>query len=41
MEKEDLPLLQEWVNNPEFISGFMSPIQRSRAKLEKFESNPL
>ncbi len=41
LEKEDLPLLQQWVNNPKFISGFMSPIQRSRGELEKFENSPL
>ena len=41
MEKEDFSLFQQWVNNPEFISGFMSPIQRSRVELEKFEGSPL
>jgi RimJ/RimL family protein N-acetyltransferase len=25
MEKEDLPLLQEWMNNPEFMGEFQPP----------------
>ena len=40
MEKEDLPLLQEWMNNPEFMGEFQPPIQWSRAELEKFGSSP-
>jgi RimJ/RimL family protein N-acetyltransferase len=40
MEKEDLPLLQEWMNNPEFMGEFIPPTQRSREELEKFESSP-
>jgi RimJ/RimL family protein N-acetyltransferase len=40
-EKEDLPLFQEWLNNPEFQGEFQPPLQWSRAELEKFESSPL
>ena len=39
MEKEDKPLLQEWVNNPEFMGVFMTPIQRTREELERFDSS--
>jgi RimJ/RimL family protein N-acetyltransferase len=42
MEKEDLPLFVEWMNNPEFWGEYFSPIQRTKAEMEKFfESNPL
>lgn len=35
-EKEDLPMLTEWFNNPEFIGGEYQPSpQRSRAEMEK------
>jgi RimJ/RimL family protein N-acetyltransferase len=40
MEKEDLPLFQEWVNNPKFQGEFQPPTQWSRAELEKWESSP-
>jgi RimJ/RimL family protein N-acetyltransferase len=40
-EKEDLPLIAEWLSNPEFFGEYFSPLQRSRAELEKmFENNP-
>jgi RimJ/RimL family protein N-acetyltransferase len=39
-EKEDLPLLQEWWNNPEFMGEFQPPKQWTKAELEKFESSP-
>jgi len=42
MEKEDLPLFAEWLNNPEFFGEHFAPLQRSRAEMEKmFENNPL
>ena len=42
VEKEDLPLITEWMNNPEFWGQYFSPIQRTKAEMEKtFESNPL
>ena len=42
VEKEDLPLVAEWINNPEFYGEYFSPIQRTRTEMEKtFESNPL
>ncbi len=42
VEKEDLPLITEWMNNPEFWGQYFSPIQRTRTEMEKtFESNPL
>jgi RimJ/RimL family protein N-acetyltransferase len=41
MEKEDIPLILEWLNNPEFYHHYFSPIQRTRSEVEKaFESNP-
>jgi len=41
-EKEDLPLLAEWLNNPEFFGEYFATLQRSKAELEKmFENNPL
>ena len=40
IEKEDLPLLQEWMNNPEFVGEFQPPTQWTRAELEKTESGP-
>jgi len=39
-EKEDLPLLQEWLNTPAFMGEFQPPIQLTKAELEKFESSP-
>jgi RimJ/RimL family protein N-acetyltransferase len=35
MEKEDLPLYQEWWNNPEFVGEYLPPTQSSRAETEK------
>jgi len=41
-EKEDVPLLEEWMNNPEFWGQYFSPLQRTRADIERiFENNPL
>jgi len=40
MEKEDLPLFQEWINDPECMGEFMAPIQRTLTELEKFENSP-
>jgi len=41
MEKEDLPLLVEWQNNPDFLGENFSPIQKSRTEREKMlEPNP-
>jgi ribosomal-protein-alanine N-acetyltransferase len=40
MEKEDLPLYNEWSNNPEFLGKYFSPIQRSRTEMEKVMSEP-
>jgi len=39
MEREELPLFQEWLNNPKFMGEFLAPIQRTRAELEKLESS--
>lgn len=42
MEKEDIPLQLDWINNPKFWGEYFSPTQRTRAEIEKtFESNPL
>jgi RimJ/RimL family protein N-acetyltransferase len=38
-ENEDLPLIIEWVNDPEFFGEFFSPIQRSRTDIEKAQDN--
>jgi RimJ/RimL family protein N-acetyltransferase len=38
VEKEDLPLVAEWLNNPEFFNHAPFP-QRSRAELEKQYDN--
>ncbi|MFX0043627.1 MAG: GNAT family N-acetyltransferase [Candidatus Hodarchaeota archaeon] len=38
-EKEDLPLIAEWTNNPEFWGEFFSPLQRSRFEMEKAQEN--
>jgi RimJ/RimL family protein N-acetyltransferase len=41
VEKEDLPLLTEWLNNPEFSGEFMwFPQQQSKVELEKEYDNP-
>jgi len=41
MEKEDLPLLAEWHNNPDFLGENFPPIQKSRTEREKMlEPNP-
>jgi RimJ/RimL family protein N-acetyltransferase len=42
VEKEDVTLLVDWWSNPEFWGEYFSPIQRTKAEMEKFfESNPL
>jgi len=41
MEKEDLPLLTEWLNNPDFFGEHSSPLQRSRAEMENFLESTL
>ena len=42
VEKEDLPLITEWMNNPDFWGEYFSPTQRTRTEVEKtFENNPL
>jgi ribosomal-protein-alanine N-acetyltransferase len=42
VEKEDLPLFGEWLNDPEFFGRYFAPLQRSRAEMEKMlENNPL
>ncbi len=38
-EKEDLPLIAEWFNNPEFWGAFFSPLQRSRLEMKKAQDN--
>ena len=40
MEKEDLPLYAEWDNNPDFWGELSSPLQRSKAEIEKAFSEP-
>jgi RimJ/RimL family protein N-acetyltransferase len=41
MEKEDIPLVIEWLNNPEFYGRYFSPIQRTKTEMEKApESSP-
>jgi RimJ/RimL family protein N-acetyltransferase len=40
MEKEDLPLFQEWVNNPGFMGEYLPPTQWSTAESEAFEASP-
>jgi len=40
MEKEDFPLLIEWVNRLEYWGMFFSPSQSSRTELEKSLSEP-
>jgi len=41
MEKEDLPLVAEWVNDSDFVGEYLLPIQWSRAEIEKVsENNP-
>jgi len=39
VEREDLPLAQEWMNNPEFMGEFIAPIQRTREEFEKTGSS--
>jgi RimJ/RimL family protein N-acetyltransferase len=41
MEKEDLSLIAEWLNDPEMSGIYYFPTQRSKAEFEKaFETNP-
>jgi ribosomal-protein-alanine N-acetyltransferase len=39
VEKEDLPLAHEWMNNPEFMGEFVPSIQRTKEEFEKFGDN--
>ncbi len=39
MEKEDLPILLEWVNNPEFMGEYAELKQETKAELEKAYDN--
>ena len=39
MEKEDLPVLQEWNNNPEFMGEYEPLRQETRTELEKTYDN--
>jgi ribosomal-protein-alanine N-acetyltransferase len=39
MEKEDLPILHEWDNNPEFMGEFEPLRQETRAELERTYDN--
>ena len=34
-EKEDLPLVAEWINNPEYFGVYNPLVQHSRSELEK------
>jgi RimJ/RimL family protein N-acetyltransferase len=34
-EKEDLPLVAEWLDNPEFYGQYSSPMQRTRTEIER------
>jgi len=34
-EKEDLSLVAEWINDPEYVGAYSSPMQHSKAELEK------
>jgi len=40
MEKEDLPLLAEWVNSPEIFGEYNPLRQMSRTEVEKILENP-
>jgi len=35
MEKEDLPLITEWMNNPEYLGEYLNPVQLSKTDVEK------
>jgi len=35
MEREDLPLIQEWMNNPKFMGAYLPITQWSRTELDK------
>jgi [ribosomal protein S5]-alanine N-acetyltransferase len=39
VEKEDLPILVEWYNNPEFFGEYVPLIQTSRMEMEKAFDN--
>jgi RimJ/RimL family protein N-acetyltransferase len=34
-DKEDLPLVAEWLDNPEFYGQYSSPMQRTRTEIER------
>lgn len=40
MEKEDLPLYAEWVNEPEFLGKYIGLTQLSKSDAEKMLENP-
>jgi len=40
VEREDLPLAHEWMNNPEFTGEFIGPIQQTREEFEKVGTGP-
>lgn len=40
MEKEDLPMFMEWVNNPEFMGEYQPPRQWSKTEVEKALESP-
>ena len=41
MEKEDVPLAHEWMNDPKFTGEFIGPIQWTREEFEKTGTPPL
>jgi ribosomal-protein-alanine N-acetyltransferase len=40
MEKEDLPLLQEWISKPEFLGEYNPLVQMSKTEVEKILASP-
>jgi len=40
VEKEDLPLAHEWMNDPKFTGAFIGPIQQTKEEFEKMGSGP-
>jgi hypothetical protein len=41
IEKEDLPLLAEWMNTPEFYGGYNPLRQMSRTETKKMLETPI
>jgi hypothetical protein len=35
VEKEDLPIISEWMANPDFLSGYVALWQKSRMEFRK------